>query len=335
MCGALVDTAVGSLGAAAARVALLSTDGTRLETVAARGYPDEVRERWSSFPADTKDILGDAIGQRSVVTVASADEALERYPMLAGLGAGYPVGAQAAAPLLTGDELLGVLGVNFRSTRRFSMEDESLLLAIGRQCGQAIERARLFEAERRGGSARPSSRLASALAAAASPSEVASIAALTVVSILGSREVSIRALTSDGRAIEMIAAEGRSLDRSRRLERTALDASSPIADAVGRGGAVLLGSPEELDRRYPELAARYTEAGDRAWVWLPLEASGGSVGTLFVSYEDPGCSTSGNGPSSRSSRTRWRWRSNARSFSRRARKRCACPRAEHEGRVRR
>ena len=288
VCGALVDTAVGSLGAAAARVALLSTDGTRLETVAARGYPDEVRERWSSFPADTKDILGDAIGQRSVVTVASADEALERYPMLAGLGAGYPVGAQAAAPLLTGDELLGVLGVNFRSTRRFSMEDESLLLAIGRQCGQAIERARLFEAERRGRERATKLReLASALAAAASPSEVASIAARTVVSILGSREVSIGALTSDGRAIEMIAAEGRSLDRSRRLERTALDASSPMADAVGRGGAVLLGSPEELDRRYPELAARYTEAGDRAWVWLPLEASGGSVGTLFVSYEEP------------------------------------------------
>ena len=110
VCGALVDTAIGSLGAAASRVALLSTDGTRLETVAARGYPDEVRERWSSFPANTKDILGDSIGQRSVVTVASADEALERYPMLAGLGAGYPVGAQAAAPLLTGDELLGVLG---------------------------------------------------------------------------------------------------------------------------------------------------------------------------------------------------------------------------------
>jgi GAF domain-containing protein/anti-sigma regulatory factor (Ser/Thr protein kinase) len=85
----------------------------------------------------------------------------------------------------------------------------------------------------------------------------------------------------------MIAAEGRSLDRSRRLERTALDSSSPMADAVGRGGAILLGSPEELDRRYPELAARYTDAGDRAWVWLPLEASGGSVGTLFVSYEEP------------------------------------------------
>jgi hypothetical protein len=32
VCGALVDTAIGSLGAAASRVALLSTDGTRLET---------------------------------------------------------------------------------------------------------------------------------------------------------------------------------------------------------------------------------------------------------------------------------------------------------------
>ena len=288
VCGALVDTAIGSLGAAASRVALLSREGARLETVAARGYPDEVRERWSGFPANTKDILGDAIAQRTVVTVARADEALERYPMLAGLGDGYPVGAQAAAPLLAGDELLGVLGVNFRSTRRFSVEDESLLLAIGRQCGQAIERARLFEAERRGRERATKLReLASALAAAASPSEVANIAAMTVVSILGSREVSIGALTPDGRAIEMIAAEGRSHDRSRRLERTALDSSSPMADAVGGGRAVLLGSPEELDRRYPELAAGTTDAGDRAWAWLPLEASGSSVGTLFVSYEEP------------------------------------------------
>ena len=38
-------------------------------------------------------------------------------------GEGYPMGAQAAAPLLAGDELLGVLGVNFRAPRRFSLEE--------------------------------------------------------------------------------------------------------------------------------------------------------------------------------------------------------------------
>ena len=149
VCGALVETAIGSLGADASGVALLSPDGADLERVAARGFPDDVLAAWSRFPADTPVIARDVIRERSVVTVGSAEEALERYPLLASSGEGYPMGAQAAAPLLAGDELLGVLGVNFRGPRRFSLEDESLLLAIGRQCGQAIERARLFEAEQR------------------------------------------------------------------------------------------------------------------------------------------------------------------------------------------
>jgi GAF domain-containing protein/anti-sigma regulatory factor (Ser/Thr protein kinase) len=289
VCRALVDTAIGSLGAAASGVALLSDDGTKLETVEARGDPAEILEAWSVFPADTRVILSDAITERTVVTVATADEAFQRYPLLADLGQGYPVGAQAAAPLLAGDDLLGVLGVNFDADRRFSIQDESLLLAIGRQCGQAIERARLFEAERRGRERATKLReLASALAAAASPGEVADIATLTVVSILGSREVSIGALTPDGRAVEMIAVEGRGRDPTLRPERLELgDRPSPFADALDEGRAILLGSPEELGSRYPELAARHTDAGDRAWAWVPLRASGRSVGTLFVSYEEP------------------------------------------------
>ena len=184
VCGALVDTAIGSLGADASAVALLSPDGTELERVAARGFDEELLAAWSRFPADTPVIARDVIAERSVVTVASAQEALERYPLLATIGGDLPMGAQAAAPLLAGDELLGVLSVNFRSTKRFSLEDESLLLAIGRQCGQAIERARLFEAERRARDRATKLReLASALAAAASPREVADVAALTAVAI--------------------------------------------------------------------------------------------------------------------------------------------------------
>ncbi len=288
VCDALVDTAIGSLGAAASTVALLSTDGTRLETMASRGLPEAILERWSSFPADTPVILADAIDERSVVTVDTAEEALERYPLLSGMGEGYPIGAQAAAPLLAGDVLLGVVGVNFRSTRRFSLEDGSLLLAIGRQCGQALERARLFEAERLGRERATKLReLASALAAAASPGEIAEIAARTVVSILGGREASIGALASDGRAIEMIAAQGPERAHAGPLERIPLDAPSPIADAAGEGRPILLGSREELERRYPDLAASLTDPADRAWAWVPLKASGNLVGTLFVSYGEP------------------------------------------------
>ena len=289
VCGALVDTAIGSLGADASAVALLSPDGTELERVAARGFDEELLAAWSRFPADTPVIARDVIAERSVVTVASAQEALERYPLLATIGGDLPMGAQAAAPLLAGDELLGVLSVNFRSTKRFSLEDESLLLAIGRQCGQAIERARLFEAERRARERATKLReLASALAAAASPREGADVAALTAVAILGSRKASIGAITADGRAIEMIAAEGRRPHHpGPPLERIGLDAPSPWADAVGRKEAVLLASPEELDRRYPDHAAGSVDMGDRAWAYVSLEASGNVVGVLFVSYGEP------------------------------------------------
>jgi GAF domain-containing protein/anti-sigma regulatory factor (Ser/Thr protein kinase) len=287
VCEALVDTAIGSLGAAASSVALLSSDGSELHVVASRGHPEELVAIWSKIPVDSPVILGDAVAQRSVVTVGSAEEALERYPMLREIGDGYPIGAQASAPLLAGDSMLGVVSVSFRESRRFSLEDEMLLLAIGRQCGQAIERARLFEAERHARQRVTRLReLASALAGAASPSEVANIGANAVVSILGSRSVSVGALAPDGRTVEPIAADGqRPIGKAEGA--IALDTPSPTADAVSGGRTVLLGSPEDIEREYPGMAAALAREGDRACACVPLQASGMCVGTLFVTYAEP------------------------------------------------
>jgi len=287
VCEALVDTAVGSLGAGTAGVGLLSSDGIELETVALRGFPDEVGKRWSSVPLETRLITTEAVAKRSVVTVDSAEEALERYPALAGVGDGFPLGAQAAAPLMAGDLILGVVGVNFRGSRRFTVEDEMLLLAIGRQCGQAIERARLFEAERQ--ARRRATRLrelASALAGAASPSEVADIAAGTVVSILDARRASVGAIAPDAHTLETIAAEGEQ-PVVEALRTTPLDSPSPAADAVNSGSSVLLGSPEEIGRAYPELLGAFAREGNRACACVPLKASGVCIGTLLVTYADP------------------------------------------------
>lgn len=284
----LVDTVKASFGAAAAGVALLSMDGAELETVASRGYSDDLLERWSRFPSSTAVPAADAVAGRSVVMIENGEEAVERYPLLGGLGQGYPLGAQVAAPLLAGDVVLGALTANFRSERRFSQDDGSLLLAIGRQCGQAIERARLFEAERHGLERAVALReLASALAAAASPSEVAEVAAARIASILGGRGASIGALSPDGRAIEAVTTHGLTSEQARPFERIPIESETPSADAVRGREAILLGSPVELGGRYPGLALAYQRAGDRAWACVPLMASDRPVGTLFVSYRDP------------------------------------------------
>jgi len=282
---ALVDSVTSALGATAAGIARLSADGREFVTIVARGFAPGLIERWSRFPVDTPVILADALSRRSVVTVSDAAEALERYPMLATLGPEYPLGAQAAAPLLAGETILGVIGINFDRARRFTPEDEALLLAIGRQCGQAIERARLFEAERRGRERALRLReLASALAAASTPGEIADIASDRVYPLLGGRTGIVGAVSMDGEAIELVSEEGFGSEGAESIERIPLSSGRPEAEVVRTDGPLFLGSPEAMRSRYPDVGQ--PEGGDQAWAGVPLRASGGTIGVLSVSYAE-------------------------------------------------
>jgi serine phosphatase RsbU (regulator of sigma subunit)/anti-sigma regulatory factor (Ser/Thr protein kinase) len=286
VCGALVDTAIGSLGADASGVALLSPDHAELERVAARGFPDDVLDAWSRFPADTPVIARDVLQERSVVTVGSAEEALERYPLLASFGEGYPMGAQAAAPLLAGDELLGVLGVNFRAPRRFSLEDESLLLAIGRQCGQAIERARLFEAEQR------------ALRRAARLQEVTARLARAVTTEDAARAI-LRGATggvrADAASIALASDDGRSLRvspgllssgtlRLRPPFEISMNDRSVLAHVYRNGRAMWIASPDEWESRFEQGFATQGDLG-RCVYAVPIVAKGEAIGALAVYFQ--------------------------------------------------
>jgi GAF domain-containing protein/anti-sigma regulatory factor (Ser/Thr protein kinase) len=280
---ALVDSVIGAFGATAAGIVRLSADGAELVVIVSRGYAPGLVERWARFPVDTPVILADALSRRSVVTVRDADEALERYPMLGTLGPDYPLGAQAAAPLLAGDEILGVIGINFDRARRFTAEDEALLLAIGRQCGQAIERARLFESERRGRERAIRLReLASALAAASTPGEIADIASDRAFPLLGARTGIVGALSMDGETIELVTEEDVGLEGGESIQRIPLSSGRPEAEVVRSDGPLFLASPDAMRSRYPDLWE--PEDVDRAWAGLPLKASGRTIGVLSVSF---------------------------------------------------
>jgi PAS domain S-box-containing protein len=57
-------------------------------------------------------------------------------------------GAWVAIPLVVRERPLGVLGLGFASSRRFDEEERAFVVALAQQCAQAIERARLFEAQK-------------------------------------------------------------------------------------------------------------------------------------------------------------------------------------------
>jgi GAF domain-containing protein/anti-sigma regulatory factor (Ser/Thr protein kinase) len=283
---ALVDSVIAAFDATAAGIARLSADGGELVVIVARGYAPGLLEQWARFPVDTPVILADALSRRSVVTVSNAAEALERYPMLGTLGPEYPLGAQAAAPLLSGDAILGVIGISFERASRFSPEDEALLLGIGRQGGQAMERARLFEAERQGRERAIRLReLASALAAASTPGEIADIASDRVFPLLGGRTGIVGAVSMDEEAIELVTESGLGPSGAGSVERIPLSSGRPEAEVVRSNSPLFLASPDTMRSRYPDLGE--PDSMDRAWAGIPLSASGQTIGVLSVSYAEP------------------------------------------------
>src|SRR5438876_4066271 len=75
---------------------------------------------------------------------------MEDYPHQLEAGAGLHARAGAHIPLVLSGRPLGVLFLGFTRPRRFSESQRSFVLALGRQCAQALKRAQLYEAELEG-----------------------------------------------------------------------------------------------------------------------------------------------------------------------------------------
>ncbi|MEW5929270.1 MAG: PAS domain S-box protein [Gemmatimonadota bacterium] len=135
-----------ALGAAAGTLCLLDEDAARLEVVRSVGLPAELVEAWRHFPLHAHVPLAEAVRTGEPVLVTTRDELAARFPALTSV---LRHNAWAAVPLLADGRALGVIGLSFAEPRRFSEEEREFLLAIGRQCAGTLERARLYERERR------------------------------------------------------------------------------------------------------------------------------------------------------------------------------------------
>ena len=124
---------------------LLDASGTTLRPVAVAG-PDRsgsgqrVNFRWG------EGIAGLVIASGQAIYAADAPSDPRYIPL--GNQAGR-VHALLAAPVYAGEKRLGTLSVHSAEVGVFTPDDERLLTTLGAHAGLAIEKARLFEAERR------------------------------------------------------------------------------------------------------------------------------------------------------------------------------------------
>jgi signal transduction histidine kinase len=82
------------------------------------------------------------------VFLRSIDEMRERFPKLVDHAREYEFAATAVLPLVVAGKTAGTLGINYDTPQPFDAGKRAYLAAVAQQCAQALERARLFEAER-------------------------------------------------------------------------------------------------------------------------------------------------------------------------------------------
>ncbi|MFN8476156.1 MAG: ATP-binding protein [Anaerolineae bacterium] len=299
--GVVVGEAMTALDAVGGVMLRLTDDGQVLEVEEAVGYGPEVLAQWPRLEMDRPFPLTDAVRTRSVVIIEDLEALLARYPRLA---AGDHLGnSWISVPLLADDHVLGVMGMSFATARSFDDDDQRFLIALGQQSAQALERARLYEAER-----------AARLAAEAAQQR---LRVLAETSTLMATALDYKArLQQTARIVVPRMADWCGVDILREdgsLERVALAHADPTMEAMvwdmwnrypenamarigalrvtATGESILVESiPDETlapndDPFLREMAERLTP---RSYIIVPLAARGQVFGTLVMVYGPSG-----------------------------------------------
>ncbi|MBW4643159.1 MAG: PAS domain S-box protein [Goleter apudmare HA4340-LM2] len=143
----VVNQGIAALGTTSGSVALLVEGSTQIKVVQAIGYPQSVIDTWQSFPLNTDVPLAETVRTGKSIFLENVAALIDKYPHLEDTITTTGNQAFACLPLIVEAKAIGALGLSFTTAQVFSQEDREFMLTLGQQCGQAIARAQLYEAE--------------------------------------------------------------------------------------------------------------------------------------------------------------------------------------------
>lgn len=131
-----------SLGAIAAGVVLVSEDRNFIELKRLEGYSEETFLKRKRFPVSADVPSAQAIRFRKPIFMGRSElikfSDLKQNDVSKG-------NSFACLPLTMGSEAFGAISFSFASQKQFSQEEKDFMLAISRQCAQAIHRSQLYD----------------------------------------------------------------------------------------------------------------------------------------------------------------------------------------------
>lgn len=135
-----------AIGAAASVTYFAEAEG-ELRLAAWRGLSPQSMERLQRLPEDTP--LGQAVRTARSVYHEDRDSLLRVHPSLAERDTTRTIGASCALPMVINEHVLGGVAFSFTGPRRFVEAEREFLETLSAHCALALERARLYQAERR------------------------------------------------------------------------------------------------------------------------------------------------------------------------------------------
>jgi signal transduction histidine kinase len=136
------------VGASVIAVLLLDESRTRLRIARATGLPPAVEERFREIPVDGDFIAAKAARTNEAIWLQTYEDVVAESPLLRAVPTRVAE-AWASVPLTGPGGVIGVVALAFSTPQPFPEPLRNFILSIVRQSGQALERARLFDSERR------------------------------------------------------------------------------------------------------------------------------------------------------------------------------------------
>ncbi|HEX5474327.1 MAG TPA: ATP-binding protein [Vicinamibacterales bacterium] len=316
---AAIQEPLHALGADAALLLLVGSDGQSTELARAVGYETGGAEARVRAALDGRSPISDAVGRGAPVIVESAAVLAAEY----GVGdAGAPFEALVAIPLVIGSRVVAVALFEFRGARTFTSDDREYAFELGPRAAQALDRTwqyeyalraraeaetlrargdqeleerqnvelalRSSEARYRALAARTSRlhALTAALSEAVMLKEVAQAVVHQGRIAVGATTGEVTLLVEDAAAFETLYsdAEGRAGDQASRFP---LDSGLCATQAVQTGRPVFVASFPEWQERYWRSASIAADGGYVSGATLPLLVKGAPIGVLAFHFTAP------------------------------------------------
>ncbi|HSB01169.1 MAG TPA: GAF domain-containing protein, partial [Anaerolineales bacterium] len=288
----VISQGLPALGAVSGTIALLSEDGQDLNII--QSALDEAMVRaYKSYPLSLDVPATEAVRSGRPVWIESRQEYLERYPHLAEQIIAWGYQAAVAIPMRLGERTLGVLTLGFEGVLPNTPENLGFALNLAQQGAQALERARLYQAEwqarqiaeRAANRTTRLQQITAVLTRTASSSMFAEAVIQQGILASGASAGLLVELMENGQDFRVIAAQGYPPEAVR-MEPVPLSSPTPVSDSIRTGQAVWIRSQEEFAARYASIAELGRDFGNEATAVIPLSIGDRVLGGLAFSFTE-------------------------------------------------